>query len=129
MTKKTIWFWGIGIATGLYATFVLQQLWNWFLAPSLNASPISFWAMYGLHLFIVLLTDHLNRGWEEDSKWEILTNMLTASVSDERREKLVAILKKQADEIWSEVGGATLGQAVKYSVTLALGWVVHTVFI
>ena len=127
MAKKTIWLWGAGLLIGLYATFVLQQLWNWFLVPTINASPISFWAMYGLHLFVVLLTKHLDHGWENDFRWEGATKLLEAFVPDERRETLLALSKKQTEEVWMMAGAMCFSNAVGYSITLVTGWVVHTV--
>jgi hypothetical protein len=129
MAKKTMWAWGIGLAAGLYATLVLQQLWNWFLVPALNASPISFWAMYGLQLFVALLIQNFNQGWENDSRWEAFTNMLAASVPAERREGLLNVVEKQTEDVWINARAALFGKVVGYTTSLALGWVVHAVLI
>jgi len=36
----------------LYKAFILEQLWNWFLAPALHLDPISYWIMCGVLLLI-----------------------------------------------------------------------------
>jgi hypothetical protein len=127
--KKTRWFFPLGIATGLYATFVLRQLWNWFLVPTLNVGAISFWSMYGLHLFVVLLTEHLDRGWENDLRWQGAIALFEASAPEERGEKVRTVAKSLLDEAWELIGANVFSKVARYSITLALGSVVHTVLI
>lgn len=103
-----------GLATGLYPTFVSQQLWNWFLVPTFNTSPISFPAMWGLLLLVNLLSDF---------SLEHVTKLLEALVPGET---LLAHSKREAEDAWSTLGASCISNVVKYSVTLVIGWAVHT---
>jgi hypothetical protein len=128
MTKKTFWwYWGIGLATGLYATFVLQQLWNWFIVPALNVSAISFWVMCGLYMFAKLFTQKGDDGFVDEGRWEAANTALDACVPEERRAGLNEQLKKQTDAIWTKLGLKFFGRFCEYSAMLAIGWGIHTV--
>jgi hypothetical protein len=114
------------MATGLYATFVLQQLWNWFVVPALNVGAVSFWVMYGLHMFATLFTQQGDGGFQDEVRWEGITTMLDACVSEERRSDLSEQVKQQADGIWVKLGFKVFGRVFEYSATLAIGWGIHT---
>lgn len=124
MNKKFIWFAGLGLAIDLYSTFVLQQLWNWFLTTTLHVGEISYWAMYGIQLMPRLLTSRSDdRG--ETYLWERTSIMLYSCVPEDRRESLKQELDKQDQELWVRLGSSTFSQIAGTSVALAVGWVIH----
>jgi hypothetical protein len=127
MTKTTLWISGIGIVTGFYATFVLQQLWNWFLTSALNVGEISFWGMYGIQMVFGLLMHHGQADFQDEVRWEGLATMVEACVPEERREKLTEEITLQSEGMWAKAGAKVRAKAVEYTVTLAIGWVVHLV--
>ena len=38
--KKLLTIFGISLVVGLYTTFVLQNLWNWFAVPAFNVPRV-----------------------------------------------------------------------------------------
>jgi hypothetical protein len=125
MAKQKLWLYGIGFATGLYATFVLQQLWNWFLIPALHFSEISFWTMYGLHMFVALLTRQGDGGFQDEGRWERILAIVETCVPSERRHGLTELVKQQNEGVWTRAWSTVLGKAVEYTVTLGIGWAIH----
>ena len=124
--KKMAWFWGVGLIVGLYTTFVLQQLWNWFLAPSLHLSEISYWVMYGIQLLFSLLFSSAGQEAKEAQSWKLAFLTLDACVPEERREKLAETLKEYESTLWMDVGSRIFGLVVGNTITLAIGWGIHT---
>src|SRR5215469_16352620 len=77
-----------GLVLSLYTAFVLMNLWDWFVAPTCNLSPISFWMMFGLTLVFRLFR---NLGSGESGKLRRLQKieaMVDACVPDGQREGL-----------------------------------------
>jgi len=63
------------------------NLWNWFVVPAFHTFDISFWQMFGLTLFVGLLTHF---GEEADAsanecRWKGLLTMVDACVPREPR--------------------------------------------
>jgi len=83
--KKMIGMWGIAIVVGLYTTFVLQMLWNWFAVDALRAPEISYWTVYGLLLLIRLIFEKPTL--ESDEKFKRLAILVEACVPQEKRQK------------------------------------------
>lgn len=123
MVKKTVVFYCIGAVIGLYTTFVLQQLWNWFVTEAFHFSQISFWVMYGIVLIIGMFS--YNPKLEEQQQFKALATGLDACVPDERRESVNEQIKEQTDQIWVDAGFHVFGKVVSNTISLALGWAVH----
>lgn len=121
--KNLLWFWPIGLVISLYATFVLQHLWNWLVVPTLHVSAISFWTMYGLHLFVLLLTQHGDGGITDEIRWEVAIAMLDACVPCESQKRLNEEIE---DYTRRKVASRLTVRVLEYSVTLAIGWGIHT---
>ena len=120
-----VWFTIVALVLSLYATFVLQQLWDWFLVPVLNVGPISFWAMFGLELLVKLATEPRDIGDKFDI-WERGVKLLEVCVPDGRLQTFRALAKGDMDEdAWWRVGVTSFQSAFYYSFTLAIGWFVH----
>ena len=74
----------ITIPFSLWNTYVCMHLWNWFMVPSFNIQPITFFLMWGL-----IITFHAFKGYnvtkEEESKklnWdELLIKGLKTSLT------------------------------------------------
>jgi cytochrome c biogenesis protein CcdA len=98
--RATLWI--FVFAVGLYTTFVLQQLWNWFIVTALHASELSYWEMYGVTMLVFMLLEPNPLGNEE--RWEQTLTM----------------------GIWTKIGAYGFGKLVGNSAALGIGWVVHT---
>lgn len=115
----------VGPLVGLYRTFVLQRLWNWFAAEALNLPVISFWVMYGLTLIIGILTTNYDDK-QQERNFKILWIILDACVPDDKKESLREELDEMGQNIWVEVGFMVVGGILGLTLALALGWAVHT---
>jgi hypothetical protein len=125
--KKLIGVWGLAFVTGFYRVFVLRNLWNWFLVPTLHASEISFWQMYGLNMLVNLLI-YVN-DFAEEERWTIFSAVFEASVVDAQREAVREALKGESDQVWSRLGWKIAGRIGDYSFALGFGWVIRTIFL
>ena len=78
----------VAMIVGLYTTFVVQSLWNWFAVKAFNVPSVSYWEMYGLTM---LLSSLLSRGEEEakdEQRWKMATTILDACVPEDKRNQL-----------------------------------------
>src|SRR6185312_6739605 len=85
--KKWIALFAPSFVIGFYTTFVMQSLWNWFVAPTFHIVPISYWAMFGIQL---LLSFVLDRAGDQQNKWNWKAGfiLMNACVPDERRHQV-----------------------------------------
>jgi hypothetical protein len=67
-----------------FTAFVVQTLWNWFVAGALNASPLSYWHAFGLGLFIYLLRAWHDNAVDETKNLKITLVLLRACVPPEK---------------------------------------------
>src|SRR5437588_12172326 len=77
---------------GLYTTFVLTILWNWFATPTFHTSEMSFWVMLGLLLLVRLFKDDYYEGARDQTRWEKLLLTVQASVPVEKMDDVKAEL-------------------------------------
>jgi ACR3 family arsenite efflux pump ArsB len=125
--KKLGITYGIALVVGLYTTFVVQSLWNWFAVKAFNVPSVSYWEMYGLTMLLGLL---LARDGEQDEQnWKTAFLILDVCVPQEKRDELVEELKARNEGLWLELGLVVFGKAVGNSLTLAIGWAVYTFFV
>ena len=117
MKDKTRWAKKIlgSIALSFYATFVLQQLWNWFIVPALHVDPASYWLIFGINTLFGLLRGEFS----QEANNKITFMALDACIPDEKRE-----------EINNQLNGAVVEniaiRAFSNTMALAIGWAVHT---
>jgi hypothetical protein len=122
--KKLMLLYGVSMIVGLYTTFVLTVLWNWFVVPAFHLSAVSFWAMYGLTL-VVSLFQSPRGDIDAEQRHKIVAVMLDACVPVERREEVAEQLQEFAEQIWYEAGWQVVGRIVTSSVTLGVAFVAH----
>jgi hypothetical protein len=115
----------LGLVSGLYTTFVLTILWNWFVVPAFHLSEISFWMTYGLVLVFNLFRDPGERTLADEQEQEALTTMLEACVPQDRKEYVKEQLESQAKSIWKLMGVSLFSQMVGNTIALGIGFVVH----
>lgn len=125
---KTFWKgtrpWIFGLLVGLYTTFVLQNLWNWFVATTLNVSQISYWQMFGFNILLQMLFER--NGFAEDARWHRMVTMVYACVPADRKGEVDETLKEETENVWLNAGVEVFGKLIGSTVTLGLGWAVHT---
>ncbi len=122
--KKMVGTWGIAIVVGFYTTFVLQALWNWFAVQAFGAPHISYWMAYGFVLTLRLILDE--PPFEKQEIYGRLEHLINACIPEEKREVLNEELLEEGKEFPARLGGAIFGQVVGLTLTLAIGWAVHT---
>jgi hypothetical protein len=98
----------VGLIASLYSIFVMQVLWNWFVVPTLHTSPVSYWTMLGLNLFISML---IWQRFEEKQGW----GQALATENDNESDL-------------SKSGTANLAKICVNTFALGVGWAVHTFF-
>ena len=123
-----------GSIIGLYTTFVIQNLWNWFATSAFHVSEISFWRMYGFVLLVSLFTTQPPHEVSDDPQWKMMWIVLEACVPDDKR----AMLKDQIDDhiqnlernFWVEAilkgFPMALSTVLANTFALVIGWAVHT---
>ena len=120
-----VWFWAI--IMGLYTAFVLQNLWNWFVTPALNFAHVSYWQMFGINLLVQMV-----RGRDtivEQDHWERAANMLYACVPPDKQQAVDEKLKATTEDVWVKCAVDIFSRSVGNTVSLGVGWVVHTLFL
>jgi hypothetical protein len=125
--KKLPWVFIVGILVSLYTTFVVQNLWNWFVIPAFHVESISFWGMYGLILVVGLLAAGQQREQEaaDDKMWTILFQVLIHCVPEGRTEPVKAIIDEQRTTIWAAAAEAASSRLIGSTITFGIGWLVH----
>jgi hypothetical protein len=83
----------LGIVVGLYATFVLQMLWNWFATQAFHVESIGYWNMCGL-LLIASLVKARNKDTGEILFEIKVTTMLEAYLPEEKRAETMRQLEE-----------------------------------
>ena len=126
--KKLGWAFPVGIIVNLYTTFVIQNLWNWFVVPVFHVGSISFWGMFGLVLVVDLLSGGQKSGdkFADDQRWKMLYKVLDYCVPEEKMENVKVMIEEEKEIVWVEIGVSVLSRVVGITVTLVLGWFVHT---
>jgi hypothetical protein len=122
--KQLLGTWGIGLLVSFYTTFVLQTLWNWFAVDGLSAPHVSYWVVYGLVLIIHLIIDE--PPIEKQEIFGRLENLINACVPEEKREAVNELLLEDQKGLPSRLGWSLFGQAFGVTLTLGIGWAVHS---
>ena len=113
-----------GLLVGFYATFVMQTLWNWFVATTFNITQISYWQMYGLSTLVHMIYDR--GGFAKEERWNRLVAMVYACVPADKKEQVDETLKEEKDSLWVNAGVEVFTKLVGNTVSLVFGWAVHT---
>jgi hypothetical protein len=123
--RRMLTFSLFALPVGLYTTFVLQTLWNWFVSTAFNVPSIPFWGMYGVTLLAGLLMDRSAERSENEFKWETALTTLNACIPEEKREAVTKAIKEQTEGVWTRAGSEVFAKAIGSTVTLVIGWIVH----
>jgi hypothetical protein len=118
----------VGPLVGLYTTFVLENLWNWFATDALHLPAVSFWVMYGLVLIIGMFSSS-GSDFEQEHRFKVLATVLDACVPEEKRELVTEQLDEHQSSMWADVGFKIFGRVLGITWTLVVGWGVHTFFL
>jgi hypothetical protein len=123
--KKLGMVFALGLVVSFYTTFVLENLWNWFAVSALGAPQISYWTAYGFVLLIRLLFDK-DTTYKEQEIFGRLGMMIDACVPEEKRAELTEQLLEEDKGLVGRLFGGVFGEALGVTLTLGLGWAVHT---
>ena len=124
--KKKFVIYAMSFIGGFYYVFMLQNFWNWFLAPILFSRNITFWEMFGLSILVDLfLTKNFRREFEQDSQWKISFAILNLCVQQENLEQANNEIKKIEESLWREAVGKIFEQALGLTGVFILGWGIH----
>lgn len=124
-----MWMWGAALLVGLYTTLVLESLWNWFAVPSLHAPELSYWAVYGLQLMIGLLSQGSALSEIEQKTQELLLTVLDFCIPEDRMEEARQAIEHQEQSAWVTAGFSILHRVAGNTLTLAIGFSVHALFL
>jgi hypothetical protein len=116
--------WIFGMIVGFYTTFVLQNLWNWFVVPTLHATEISYWQMFGLNLLLIVALEHDTS--LEEYHWKRALTMLYISVPSDKKDGVDETLKEEDENIWFNIGTKIFEKLGRNTFTLVLGWSIHS---
>jgi hypothetical protein len=124
--KKLGMTWGISTLVGFYTVFVLMQLWNWFAVPLLHVPEGSYWLMYGLNMFIGLITGVGEQENPVDTRrWSMLFIVLDRCVHDDKMDELKEVVRTENEGIWFDFSWSIFGKIIGATLTLGLGFVIH----
>jgi hypothetical protein len=125
MVKKTVVFTLVGTLVGLYTTFVLQHLWNWFVTTAFHLPEISFWVLYGVVLSIGMFSDTQSSNFQQRQWFKGLATGLDACIPESKYESVKEQMDAQGAEMWVEAGFLVFGRLLASTVTLIIGGAVH----
>jgi len=126
--KKLLWAFPIGIVVSLYTTFIIQNLWNWFAVPALHVTEIPFWGIYGLVLLVGLLAEGQKNGdkFANEQRMEEYRPCFGCIIPEEKKEGVMQTIEKENEGMWLNMGLEVFGKIVGNTLTLLIGWGVHT---
>lgn len=126
--KVISWFAVTVLMAGYYA-LALMLMWNWFVAEGLHFPELGFVRALGLIWMISLLRGTPDESSPATSKrWDLLFSVLDHCVPEDKAEMVRAVIKQKTENVWTDLFGSILGQAIGVTFTLGLGWTAHTFF-
>ena len=123
---KSILAFCLGLVVHLYTTFVLMLLWNWFVVPTFHVGDISFWTMYGLVILVSLFKDDTDKNFADERRWKALMIAIDACIPPDQKENVKHELEEVKGELWIDIGVGLFGQVLGNSLTLGIGFLIHT---
>jgi hypothetical protein len=138
-TKLLFWTFPIGLVVNLYTTFVIQNLWNWFVVTAFDVPSISFWGLYGLVLVVSVIADGARAGekgaehFANELRWKTLFQCLDRLLPDDRKseiteeidEAIKETIEEQKRTMWIEMVSAVIARLVGNTFALGIGWFIH----
>lgn len=113
--------------TPFYTAFVVQNLWDWFLADAVHAT-ISYWQSCGILILVGVLRYKESHDYLENKRWERMLAMTGAVLSGEELSAINQAFKEK-DESWGAIlsmATPLAAKAIANTVAIGAGWVVHT---
>jgi hypothetical protein len=117
---------GLSFAVGFYTAFVLTMLWDWFVTEAFHVSEISYWNMYGLVLIFRLLRP-TDEAAVYEQKWERLMKIVESCIPEEKRMETLKEIDKDSLGMNAQLMIANATGLIGSTVTLIIGWFVHTI--
>ena len=111
-------------AVGFYTTFVIQQLWNWFVVPALHVELASYWLIYGITMIVDLLRERNTHA--DEHRWKQVFMVLEMSVPDPKRMELSESLNNKTEKAMKELGMDIAADFGAKTFVLVSGWAIHT---
>ena len=121
--KKWAILWGTSFLVGLYTTFVMQMLWNWFAVGAFHASEVSYWMMFGLVMLV--RTVFWKNDSDDEARYKRLVTIMDACIPEDKRGDVRAEVEMEEKSAPVMLGLMILGQVMNNTLTLGLGWAVH----
>lgn len=122
-TIKYILPWVVAFIVGIYTSFVAMCMWNWFAVQALNAPSVSFLQMLGLIWLInILFNQHDN----QEGRWKILFTSIELCVPQEKQGLLSDAMNEIKENFWIDLWGKIAGQFIGNTLTLVLGFILHS---
>jgi len=115
----------ITLLSGLFTTFVMLNLWSWFVAPAFNLHAIFYWQMYGIYLLASYLLAQ-SKNATDDKRWEIALGLLKNCVPDEKLEYAHDLITKISNDSQHHAYTQKFIEIAGGAVVLGVGWFVHT---
>jgi hypothetical protein len=120
---KALRLWLFATTVGFYTTFVLQNLWNWFVVGALNVGPVSYWQMFGLNMIVAMVAER--NTIDEDNRWKRAGLLLFACLPDHKRRETEEEIKNEDEYVWFEAGWTVFSKLLTNTATLGIGWAIH----
>ena len=86
--------------------------------------PVSYWQMYGLNMLVFMLFER--SAFVDQEHWKRALMMLYACIPYEKKEEIDSELKEENESVWMKIGTEIFGKVVGNTVTLGIGWAIHT---
>jgi hypothetical protein len=123
---------GAGTTTGcvfqivgpFYKAFVIQSLWNWFLASAIHADEISYPQAFGITMLFFLFSNHVSDKVEEGKRTELMQAYIAAMVPPGPKYTIDSERKKLEESVWySKLD--SFGDIATSTFVLVVGFGIH----
>lgn len=122
----------LGILIATYTAFVLQNLWNWFIAGAIHGVELSFWQAGGILLVVMLIRHEPSKedtAEKDKERWTRLLAMMKEAVPEHRRIYLEEPPKEQKNS-WKDIAKTASGPLLEKvglnTSMLIIGWLIHS---
>jgi hypothetical protein len=125
---KTLRRWARLVTSGLlawfYTAFVLQSLWNWFVAARLNIVQISYWQMFGFSMLLKPVFSMVS-GRSSIADERCRDRMMTLLYTCVSIDRVEALKKENEDARMFDAWAEALLMIGQNTLVLLVGWAVH----
>src|SRR5258705_13668022 len=105
----------------------MQQLWNWFAVLLLHVGEASYPQMYGLNALFALITARdIPENPMGEARWQRVFTILNACVPAGSREMMMEEIRIEDAGLWTTLGTWIFGIASGYTLSLGIGFLIHT---